>query len=141
MDRANVKEKIKASAEKLFVNQPNIFTFTSETRQSEWNLAHHLAIELHKEFPGFDCDVDIVKVNLENRRPDIIFHKRGTNESNFLVIEVKRDGQPAEIRRDKERIESVWFSDRLNYRFGAIIDIKSDKTSQISVFKNTGEST
>lgn len=136
MDEARIKEKLKASVEALFANQPNIFEFTSETRQTEWNLAHHLAIEVHKNFLGPDCDLDIVKVNLEKQRPDIIFHKRGTHESNFLVIEVKRDGQPAEIRADKKKIRLSWFRDPLNYQFGAIINIKGDKTCQIEVFKN-----
>jgi hypothetical protein len=136
MDEAKIKEKLKAAVEALFTNQPNLFEFTSETGQTEWNVAHHLAIEVHKNFPGLDCDLDIVKVNLEKRRPDIIFHKRGTHKSNFLVIEVKRDGLPAEIRGAKEKIRSSWFGDRLNYRFGAVINIKGDKTCQIEVFQN-----
>jgi hypothetical protein len=136
MNKSEMREKLERAVRNLFANQPNIFEFTSETRQTEWNLAHHLAIEVHKMFPELDCDLDVVKVNLENRRPDVIFHKRGTHESNYLVIEVKRDGHPADIRDDIEKIRSYWFEDRLHYRFGAVINLKSNKTYQIEVIQN-----
>src|SRR3989338_10260825 len=133
MNQAEIKEILEKAVEALFANQPNIFEFTSETGQSEWNLSHHLANEIQKLFNDFDCDLDIIKVNLGDRRPDIIFHKRGTNKSNFLVIEVKRDGQPADTRDDIEKIKSFWFGGRLNYGFGAVINLKSYRTYQIQV--------
>lgn len=75
--------------ETLLELQPDLFTFTSQTNQTEWNLAHHLADEVHKEFPDLHCDVDVIKPNLDRKRPDIVLHRRGTHESNFLVVELK----------------------------------------------------
>lgn len=136
MEIPEIRDHLKKAAIALFYNQPNIFEFTSETGQTEWNLAHHLANEIHKEFSEMDCDLDVVKANLGDRRPDIIFHKRGTNEFNFLVIEVKREGQPADIKADKGKIRLYWFGKKLHYQFGAIVNINRDKTYQIDVIKN-----
>ncbi len=91
MDEKQLEETVRRAATNLFEHQPNMFDFTSETNQTEWNLAHHLAVEIHQFFPDLDCDVDVIKVNLERKRPDIILHRRG-GEDNFVVIEVKRDG-------------------------------------------------
>ncbi|MGA2733069.1 MAG: hypothetical protein ABSG35_10810 [Syntrophobacteraceae bacterium] len=43
MDKISIKKLLDQAVESLFANQPNIFDFTSETGQTEWNLAHHLA--------------------------------------------------------------------------------------------------
>ncbi len=58
-----IKERLKRAVEALFTNQPNIFQFTSETGQTEWNLAHHLANEIHKDkaFSTLDCDLEVTK--------------------------------------------------------------------------------
>ena len=82
MNESQLKEVIAQGIAALFEHQPNIFDFTSETGQTEWNLAHHLAVELRVHFPRLDHDLDVVKRNYDNRRPDIIFHKRGTNKAN-----------------------------------------------------------
>ena len=71
MDTSVIKDALKKAIKSLFKNQPNIFKLTSQTHQTEWNIACHLAKEIHLLFPEYDYDLDIVKPNLENRRPDI----------------------------------------------------------------------
>ena len=100
-------------------------------------MAHHLANEVQKHFAELDCDLDVIKVNLDRRRPDIILHKRGSHDSNFLVIEVKRDGSSAAIRDDIDKIMHYWFNNPLCYKFGAVINLKSNKTGQVQVFNNS----
>ncbi len=85
MDESEIKETLEAAATSLYEGQPDIFDFTSETGQTEWNLAHHLANEIHEYFPACHCDLDITKRNFRNHRPDIIIHIRGSNDFNFLV--------------------------------------------------------
>ena len=131
----DLKRKLEEAAARLFYRQPNIFEFAAETGQTEWNLAHHLANEIHDIFRDFDCDLDVTKRNYENRRPDIIIHKRGGHTKNFLVIEVKRDGHEDDLRADREKIEGHWFAEPLAYRFGAVINLCSDLTSQVEVFE------
>ena len=137
MSEADLKSTLEEAIAKLFEHQPNIFEFTPETGQTEWNLAHHLAIEISALFPGLDHDLDVTKRSYGNRRPDIIFHKRGTHESNFLVIEVKRDGSPRAIAEDVEKIKGYWFRAPLHYEYGATINVLTDGKHEIQVFKNT----
>lgn len=133
MDSKEMTEILEKAVQALFANQPTILNLTSETQQTEWNLAHHLANEIHKFFPKLDYDVDIIKVNLGRKRPDIVFHTRGSHKDNLLVVEVKRDGSAADLKDDLEKIREYWFSDRLRYRFGAVINLTDDKQYQIQV--------
>jgi hypothetical protein len=136
MNQNKLKNILESAAYNLFRNQPNIFEFTSETGQTEWNLTHHLANEIHKLLPDYDCDLDVTKRNYDNRRPDIIFHKRGTNRYNLLVIEVKKDGSAQDLSDDIQKIKSDWFKEPSHYQFGAMINLKSDGSWEIKVFKN-----
>jgi hypothetical protein len=93
MDESKLETILKHAVANLFDHQPNIFEFTPQTGQTEWNLAYHLAVELSALLPDLHCDIDVLKrgYGYGNRRPDIIFHERRTHRSNFLVIEMKRD--------------------------------------------------
>jgi hypothetical protein len=135
MDEILIEIKLTRAAEALFINQPDIFDFTSETHQTEWNLAHHLANEIHKLFNEFDCDIDILKINLAKRRPDIVIHKRGSNAMNLLVVEVKRDNSYG-LEGDIRKIEEYWFNDWLNYKYGAVINITKQSKFEIKIIKN-----
>ena len=73
----------------LFDQQPDVLKNTSRTGMTEWNFGHHLANEIAKYIFWLNHDMDVMKRNYNNRRPDIIFHKRGSNGLNYLVIEIK----------------------------------------------------
>ena len=108
MSVSEIEKQLKKAIDTLFTNQPNIFEFTSETLQTEWNLAHHLAIEAHILFPDLDCDLDVVKQNLGRRRPDIIFHKRGSNEFSRRRLDILCIGS-AHFHPDPVDVEAVVF--------------------------------
>ena len=137
MNKEELELLLKKAVTSLFVDQPDIYGFTPSTLQPEWNLAHHLANEIHKFFPRLSCDLDITKPNDANKRPDIIFHKRGRNDSNFLVIEVKRNGAKKDLENDAEKIKSFWFRRPLRYQFGAVVNLKTNKTADIRVLINS----
>jgi len=122
-----------SSIKKLFREQPDILLHTDDSTMTEWNLGHHLANEISKYIFWLNNDLDLSKRNYENRRPDIIFHKRGINELNFLVIELKING---DIEDDIDKIKNYWMSEPLRYRFGAIINIKSADDFNINLFPN-----
>ena len=136
MDKSELESTLMQAIINLFAHQPNIFQFTPQTGQTEWNLAHHVANELCKFFPSLDHDLDVVKPDYGNLRPDIIFHKRGTHESNLLVVEMKRDGDPWEIDSDTEKIKAHWFRNPLHYRFGAVVDLRTNGNHEIRVLEN-----
>jgi hypothetical protein len=136
MQKPELEAILNTAVKMLFRNQPNIFSYTSETGQTEWNLAHHLANEVHQYFNEFDCDLDVTKRNFDFRRPDIIIHRRGEHEHNLLVIETKFDGWKSEIKDDVRKIHADWFRNPLKYQFGAVIDIRSDFRHKLLVFEN-----
>jgi len=127
-----IKNIISSSIKNLFNNQPDILTDTSQTTMTEWNLAHHLANEIAKYIFWLNNDFDISKKNYKNRRPDIIFHKRGINELNFLVIELKRNDC---IEEDIKKIKQDWMGSPLFYRFGASVVIKNEKDWNVILFE------
>lgn len=105
----------------LLNNQHDILKHTSETTMTEWNLGHHFANELKKYIFWLNNDIEVTKGNLHNRRPDIIFHKRGIFSLDFLVIEVKKDQN--DDRSDIKKIKNNWMNETLNYKYGAYINI------------------
>ncbi|GAH63933.1 unnamed protein product [marine sediment metagenome] len=133
MELQDIEKKLKNSIKCLFVNQEDLFKYTTESGFTEWNLAHHLASEIHKEFPRHQLDVELVKHSFKNKRPDIVLHKRGTNSNNFLIIEIKRN-KPSQ--KDLEKIRKNWFKPPLSYRFGASIMISDKGDFEIKVVKN-----
>ena len=122
------------AANRLIGSQPDLFTFTEATRQSEWNIAGHFANELRKEFPDHQCDTDVIKAGFANMRPDIIIHRRKTHEHNLLVVEVKR--RKADVKGDLKKTTRYWFSPPLLYRFGAVVVINDAEAPQVTVLEN-----
>ncbi len=117
-----IEEYIHLSIKNLWENQPNLSTAFSEgTLEHEPNLSFHIANELWKYLPDYDCDFDIIKANFDNKRPDIIFHKRWTHDENLLVLEVKRfsnrNVESGICRDDENKIIQHWFSSPLNYKY------------------------
>ncbi|MFX1567982.1 MAG: hypothetical protein ACFFCV_06415 [Promethearchaeota archaeon] len=133
MNKSQIKEKLENAVKNLFQNQPDIFDYTPETRITEWNLAHHLAFEIQKEFPDYQHDIELIKSSAGDKRPDIVLHTRGTHKNNFLVIEVKRQRN---TRSDRDKIEENWFIDPYYYEFGATIQLIDINKYHIEVFKN-----
>lgn len=130
----NIKSRLEEAAKQLLKRQPNLFDFTAETKQSELNIAHHYLSEASKFFKELDADYDLIKSNKGNRRPDIVFHRRGTHELNFLVVEVKRAEKHMAV--DLEKIKEYWFSKPLSYRYGASVVITNNKEVFVIVLKN-----
>lgn len=132
-----VKKILYSSINNLFENQPDILKNTSETTMTEWNLSHHLANEIAKYIFWLNYDLDLRKRNYKGKRPDIVFHKRGINEINFLVIELKKVNK--NLNNDTEKIINRWMKKPLKYRFGASIFIKSAEEWEGILFENNNK--
>ncbi|AGB41431.1 hypothetical protein Halha_1489 [Halobacteroides halobius DSM 5150] len=131
-----ISDILYSSLENLFVNQSRILEYTEETNITEWNLGHHLANEIKKYLFWLDNDVEVIKTNLENKRPDIIFHKRTCYSLDYLVIEIKRNEESG--KSDIEKIEDFWMGNRLDYRYGAYINIDDNGDYNGCVFDQNG---
>lgn len=73
----------------------------------------------------YNRDIEGVK-RLGNRPngcyPDLILHKRGSNENNILIIECKGGwAYEKDIEEDKEKITEFLVSERYNYMLGLLI--------------------
>jgi hypothetical protein len=132
-----IRELLRTAVADLYRNESDIDQFSSETAQTEWNLAAHLAPEIIKYFEGYSYDIDVIKVNHKNKRPDIIIRRRGPEtDYNLLVVEVKREGSELGVDSDIEKIRSHWFGEGLQYQLGATINLKVRDALDIRVFAN-----
>ncbi len=135
-----IKRIIISSINNLFRNQPDVLEHTSETGMTEWNLGHHLANEIAKYIFWLDVDIDVTKRNYDNKRPDIIFHKRKSMALNFLVIEIKTTNQNDFIS-DVDKTEYYWVFSNLQYRFGAAVLIKGIDNYEIRIIDRVNNTT
>lgn len=58
--------------------------------------------------------------------PDIIVHKRGVNDRNILIIEVKKSSSQVSSNYDHEKLArytSPEYGNELNYKYGVFIEI------------------
>lgn len=114
---------------------------------TERTLSHHLARYLAQFFPeGYHVDVeynrhgeDPKRLNLPPRRaldrelrattvfPDILVHKRNTNDMNLLVLEMKKPGEAIEY----DEIKLKAFRSELGYSHAAHIILGKDNGNVI----------
>ncbi len=125
-----------SSLANLFKNQPDILNNTSQTNMTEWNFAHHLANEIAKYIFWLNHDLEVIKKDFNRERPDIIFHKRGTNDFNFLVVEIKFNRNRCE---DIKKIKEHWMKPPLSYRFGVSFQIINGENWSFDIFSQNGE--
>ncbi|MBA7521873.1 hypothetical protein ES705_13984 [subsurface metagenome] len=111
---------------------------------NERSITHKLAEYLKEYFPEFnvDCEYnrfkDIVKtIKLPNERinwndteaktvfPDIIIHKRGIEEDNLLVIEVKKSSNVNSGDFDRIKLQA-FLQEPHNYAYGLFLRIDLD---------------
>lgn len=132
--KTTIEQRLELAARSLLKAQPNLFHFTPDTHQSEWNIARHFANELAPLFPDYDCDTDVIKPSLGNQRPDVIIHRRNTHEHNLLVIEVKRARK--DVDGEIEKITTSWFGKPLFYQFGAVVVINDAEPPYVVLLQN-----
>jgi hypothetical protein len=112
---------------------------------NERSITHHLANCFAELLPQYDVDCEYNRMSgdlpkrihwsgepakrndIEAKTvfPDIIAHKRGHNDSNLLVIEVKKsNANTIEREKDQNKIEA--YCEDLNYTYGLYLVIQED---------------
>lgn len=108
MNKATIIKILNSSINRLIEEQPELL----DLEVTERALTHQLAKYVAEKIPNFDVDVEYnrhgnvpKRLNLPSREssddeirartvfPDIIVHRRNTDEENILVIEVKKPGE------------------------------------------------
>lgn len=113
------------------------------TDASERSMTHRLALYLTPLFPGFDVDCeynrdgfDVKRLALHERAakdddteavtvfPDIVVHRRGHNDANLLVIEVKK--ARSAVNADYDMLKLQAFKHELKYRHAVHVTLGLD---------------
>lgn len=135
MNRKEISEVVEMALDQLIAEQPNLLDLDVTERA----LSHYLALYIAPLVPaGYDVDVeynrhggDPKRLNLPRRRaldrelrattvfPDIVVHKRNTDDHNLLVLEMKKPGE--NMRYDKIKLHA--FRSELGYRHTAHVVI------------------
>jgi len=117
------KDKLIAAVKKVFDSGDHSFG-------REENLVSHISRHLNEFFPGWDVDSEVEKNN-DRQRPDIIIHKRRTDE-NLFAIEVKKKENLNAIKKDIEKLENVMLGD---YHYEDVVFIGFNIDNFEDVFK------
>ena len=125
--------------------------FLLKNNLNERSITHKLAEYIQKYFSDYnvDCEynrnmADIKKIELISQKnisetdaegntvsvyPDIIIHKRGSNDSNLIVIEVKKEANVCkkwEESSDFKKLEAFTKSDGLKYKYGIYLELNKN---------------
>jgi len=151
-----IKQKVENSLKKLRRN--DWFLIHADT--NERTISHKLAEYLQEEFPypnwNVDCEynrhfMDIKKVavpakpdvgwdDIEAKTvyPDIIVHRRNSDDANLLVIEVKKSSNQSGHQFDIHKL-AAFTKDEYRYRFGLFLILSMNGTFDILVWHSNGE--
>ena len=106
---------------------------------NERSITHRLAMYMQNEFAGWDVDAEYNRnhddkkvipkaelipsddLNGQTVFPDIIVHRRGTDE-NLLVVEVKKTSNPEPTEKDLDKLGRL--KDFLEYRYALFIRLQ-----------------
>jgi hypothetical protein len=92
---------------------------------SERSMSHRIAVYLEQEMPGYDVDCEYNRDGFDVKRlqlvqgltsadndeavtvfPDIIVHRRGNNDHNLLVVEMKKAAEGTDIAFDLHKLRA-----------------------------------
>lgn len=149
MENKQIIEKVESAIASFLEHDSNSLV----RRLNEVNFSVNLAFHLKLEFKDYDLDAEYVgdaekpndrkaltiarnRIKQVNReiseddlykiRPDIIIHKRGTNDNNLVAIEVKKDTHPKhEKDYDLIKLEHLtidYLGNHYNYQLGIALE-------------------
>ncbi len=134
---------VESAVSRLVEEQPALL----ELDVTERALSHHLALYLAQSVPPpFDVDVeynrhgaDPKRLRLPRRKaldremrattvfPDILVHRRNTDEANLLVLELKKPGEPL----DYDNLKLRAFRRELGYRHTGHLILGRDDNGRV----------
>lgn len=146
---SHIYEKVVKALQVLFMKDEYLI----DNDVHEVTISHKLAEYLQYQFPDMNVDCEYNRQvppdngdNIKRRsdtgdrvRPDIIVHKRGSNENNCLVIEIKIERD--QTRGDKEKLKDYSNPKSLGYKYGLFLELdrKNKCISKVLCFQNGTE--
>ena len=141
MNNIIIKGKIR-EAIKLFITKDKKALLHVDIYEP--TISHRIAVYLEELFPEFDIDCEYNKtllgkkkdINGKKIRPDIIIHKRMTNETNSVIAEIKKSGKNSKLAKaDIEKLKRC-MKGTLNYGLGVFVGILKRKVDICWIEKN-----
>lgn len=128
--------------------------FLLKTNANERTISHKFAEYLQEEFSEWivDCEYnrhgeEIKRIDLPSDKitwddteaktvfPDIVVHKRNTDNENLLIIEIKKSSNKINHQFDKKKIEA-FTKEPYNYKIGLFIEIDvNDQNDSLEWYK------
>jgi type I restriction enzyme M protein len=128
----SVKEKIIKALKKLNSRDKYLF----DIKANERSVSAKLSSYLQEEFPlddvdhEYNRDIEDTKVVDNDKKvlPDIIIHKRGANEQNIAVIELKINSSKKDKEIDTKKLKNI--VDKFGYKNAYFINITENTTEK-----------
>lgn len=126
-DADDVKEKLKTALDKLYRMDGSLLAWHCSERAIVFRLSMYLAQVFEAEGLDVDCEYNRSRKSLKSLRgracnfPDVIVHRRGTNDNNVLVVEVKTAFHVKDegLERDACKLRGFTCEPPYFYRHGA----------------------
>jgi hypothetical protein len=158
-----VRARVESAIHKLWQDDLDLI----DRNVNERSITHRLAIYVEEAFSEWEyhCDCEYNRNYSGPKRlkdlkpddtdptstyPDIVLHKRRSNEENLLVIEVKKTDSPKGTSFDKEKLQAFTSDEQqYKYRWGLFLRINRDEAQLVwyqsgsememeTVFRRTG---
>lgn len=132
MDFKDIQQKLEVAIATLRFNDPELVDF-DELDLPERPISHRLGYYLQSLFSEYHVDCEYNK-HFEGKKvegiPDIVVHRRKTDERNLLALEIKARKAKSEITKARDRGEIIedyrklrlyTRPDGLGYRWGVFV--------------------
>ncbi len=146
---SDIERRVRRAIERLQEHYMYLLT----TDANERSITHHLAVYLQQEFQCWDVDVEYNRdghgvkrlslglpsapsedTNAVTVYPDIVVHRRGDNDYNLLVVEVKKRGcGHGQDERKLAAFTTPLPEDGLGYRWGLHLILESKEQGKASL--------
>lgn len=139
MTREQVESAVQAALRDLREHDSHLLEFDVAERSITARLAHYMiplfedyAVDVEYNRHGIDPKkmAEHVATTCQQCRdrlvvPDIIVHRRGDNERNLLVVELKKSTNSKTRTLDRNKLKA--YKHELNYKFGALITVPAGR--------------
>jgi len=142
-----IKRRTRHCIEKIYEDDSDLIDRGNYEVTISCKLAQYLFIEF-KEY-DVDCeynrhlnDKKEATINGKKKviRPDIVIHKRGTDENNLVYLEIKTDHNAQSRKKDYDKIRAMTKQDGdYKYQLGVFIDFNRNKENLIIIFFENGD--
>ncbi len=142
MNRAVIKRRILHCIDLIYENDSDLF----ERGNYEVTISTKLAQYLFIEFKDYDVDCEYDRhIDDEKRvagresdiRPDIVIHRRGTDEQNLACIEIKKEQNTQSRNADFEKLRAL--TREYGYQLGMFIEFGRNRGEVDRKYFENGE--